>query len=50
MLVFEIDHAMIVHAMDDPSRFPYKLAPMHRLRDDFCAYLQQRAKAAPPPA
>ncbi len=50
LLVFEIDHAMIVHAMDDPSRFPYKLAPMHRLRDDFCAYLQQRAKAAPPPA
>ncbi|MDD2884220.1 MAG: hypothetical protein PHT48_04145 [Dechloromonas sp.] len=45
LLVFEIDHAMIVHAMDAPEVFPYKQAPMHQLRDDFCRYLARRVAA-----
>lgn len=35
LLIFEIDHAMIVHAMDDPEKFAYKQAPMQQLRQAF---------------
>lgn len=31
LLVFEADHAMIVHAMDPPAVYPYKQAPMARV-------------------
>ncbi|MEY2700595.1 MAG: hypothetical protein RIQ52_1350, partial [Pseudomonadota bacterium] len=39
LLIFEIDHAMIVHAMDDPEKFAYKQAPMQQLRRAFRAML-----------
>jgi hypothetical protein len=39
LLVFEIDHAMVVHAMDPEELFPYKQVQMHRVRDAFRDYL-----------
>ncbi|MBC7477840.1 MAG: hypothetical protein H7317_07060, partial [Pseudorhodobacter sp.] len=35
LLVFEVDTAMIVHDMDDPTLFPYKPAAMRGLFDAF---------------
>ena len=31
LLVFEVDHAMVVHAMDPPELFPYKQAQMRKV-------------------
>jgi glutathione synthase/RimK-type ligase-like ATP-grasp enzyme len=42
LLVFEIDHVMVVHAMDDPAQFPYKLIHMQKVKDAFCKLLDQR--------
>lgn len=41
LLVFEIDHAMVVHAMDSVELFPYKQAPMQRIFDAFRAMLSK---------
>lgn len=32
LLVFELDHCMVVHAMDSEKTFPYKLAPMQKVK------------------
>jgi glutathione synthase/RimK-type ligase-like ATP-grasp enzyme len=43
LLVFEIDHAMVVHAMDSEDLFPYKQAHMHKLQNAFRDFLLRRA-------
>jgi hypothetical protein len=39
LLVFEIDHAMVVHAMDPQDMFPYKQAQMCKVKDAFRNFL-----------
>lgn len=46
LLVFEIDHAMVVHAMDPEDLFPYKLVHMQKVKDAFRDYL---FRLRPPP-
>jgi glutathione synthase/RimK-type ligase-like ATP-grasp enzyme len=43
LLIFEVDHAMVVHAMDSVDVFPYKLAPMQKL---FAAFREMLIKVA----
>ena len=49
LLVFEIDHAMVVHAMDLEDQFPYKQVHMLKVKNAFRDYLfrLQAAQAAP---
>ncbi|MFH2134630.1 MAG: hypothetical protein ABII81_05555 [Pseudomonadota bacterium] len=42
LLIFEIDHTMVVHAMDSEELFPYKQQHIAKARDAFRAYLQRR--------
>lgn len=42
LLVFEIDHAMVVHAMDTEDMFPYKQIHMRKVRDAFEALVTRR--------
>lgn len=46
LLIFEIDSAAIVHALDDPAIFPYKLPPMRRVFAAFRDMLIARAHGA----
>jgi glutathione synthase/RimK-type ligase-like ATP-grasp enzyme len=50
LLIFEIDHAMVAHAMDPEHLFPYKQAQMSKVRQAFEAFLhslhQQEQQAA----
>lgn len=39
LLIFEIDHAMVVHAMDPEDLFPYKQVHMLKVKQAFEAYL-----------
>ncbi len=39
LLIFEIDHVMVVHAMDPEDLFPYKQAHMHKIQNAFREYL-----------
>ena len=39
LLIFEIDHAMVVHAMDTEAMFPYKQQHMGKVREAFRDYL-----------
>lgn len=39
LLVFEIDHIMVVHAMDLESLFPYKQVHMRKVQQAFCDFL-----------
>ncbi|MFZ4535342.1 ATP-grasp domain-containing protein [Propionivibrio sp.] len=39
LLVFEIDHAMVVHAMDPEHQFPYKQPHMLKVKNAFRDYL-----------
>ena len=39
LLVFEIDHAMVVHAMDSEAMFPYKQVHMLKVKAAFRDYL-----------
>src|SRR5262249_4382159 len=41
LLLFEADVAMIVHSMDPPDLFPYKLPQMQKVRDAFRAMLRK---------
>ena len=41
LLIFEVDHAMVVHAMDPVDVFPYKQPAMHKLFAAFRALLQK---------
>lgn len=43
LLIFEIDNAAIVHALDDPAVFPYKPPAMQKLFTAFRGLLQDRA-------
>jgi glutathione synthase/RimK-type ligase-like ATP-grasp enzyme len=42
LLIFEVDNAMVVHAMDDPGRYPYKGSVMDRVFGAFEALLRSR--------
>lgn len=39
LLIFEIDHAMVVHAMDTEAMFPYKQVHMRKVKEAFRDYL-----------
>lgn len=39
LLIFEIDHVMVVHAMDPVERFPYKQEPIHQIQTALCQLL-----------
>ncbi|HEY0909210.1 MAG TPA: hypothetical protein VGD75_03150, partial [Bradyrhizobium sp.] len=43
LLIFEADNTAIVHDMDPPDIFPYKLPQMRRVFDAFAAMLDRRA-------
>jgi len=43
LLVFDVDHAMVVHAMDPQAQFPYKQIYMSKVKDAFCDLLYARA-------
>lgn len=43
LLIFEVDHAMVVHSMDDEALFPYKQAPVAQLRAALRDFLLRRA-------
>ncbi|MDB5409678.1 MAG: hypothetical protein JWL84_4590 [Rhodospirillales bacterium] len=45
LLLFEADVAMIVHAMDPPEKYPYKLPAMRKLFAAFAELLQAGAAA-----
>jgi glutathione synthase/RimK-type ligase-like ATP-grasp enzyme len=47
LLVFEIDHAMVVHAMDLEQLFPYKQTHMLKVKNAMREYLCRRCAAAP---
>jgi glutathione synthase/RimK-type ligase-like ATP-grasp enzyme len=42
LLIFEIDHAMVVHAMDSLELFPYKQHHMHKVKAAFRDFLLRR--------
>lgn len=44
LLIFEVDPAMVVHAMDPVDLYPYKQAPMHKLFAAFRALLFRTAQ------
>jgi glutathione synthase/RimK-type ligase-like ATP-grasp enzyme len=41
-LVFEVDHAMVIHAMDTEDQFPYKQIHMHKVKTAFRELLLRR--------
>jgi len=47
LVLFEADIAMIVHLMDSPMIFPYKVAQMRKVFGAFAAMLEKRAMPAP---
>lgn len=47
LLIFEIDHAMVVHAMDSESLFPYKQGHMQKVRQAFERMLSARIDCFP---
>jgi glutathione synthase/RimK-type ligase-like ATP-grasp enzyme len=46
LLLFEIDHAMVVHAMDSETLFPYKQVHMLKVKNAFRDYLIRLTGAA----
>jgi glutathione synthase/RimK-type ligase-like ATP-grasp enzyme len=44
LLIFEVDNAMVVHAMDDPARYGYKQPVMARVFEAFAAMLRRAAQ------
>ena len=42
LLIFEVDHAMVIHAMDTEAQFPYKQIHMHKVKKAFRDLLLQR--------
>jgi hypothetical protein len=46
LLIFEIDHAMVVHAMDPEQLFPYKQVHMKKVEDAFRDYLVRLTSAS----
>lgn len=49
LLIFEIDHAMVVHAMDPEALFPYKQVHMRRVKQAFEDYLYRLQASQPAP-
>jgi len=47
LLIFEVDNAMVVHAMDDPGKYPYKGPAMDKVFRAFEGMLHRAAHAAP---
>lgn len=47
LLVFEIDHAMVIHAMDLEYQFPFKQVHMQKVKDAFRDYLFKLTSAVP---
>jgi glutathione synthase/RimK-type ligase-like ATP-grasp enzyme len=47
LLLFEADIAMIVHLMDSPAIYPYKVPQMRSIFSAFAAMLKERASLAP---
>jgi glutathione synthase/RimK-type ligase-like ATP-grasp enzyme len=45
LLVFEVDNAALVHGLDDPAIYPYKVPTMRRVFDAFRAMLDGRIRA-----
>jgi glutathione synthase/RimK-type ligase-like ATP-grasp enzyme len=43
LLIFEVDNAMVVHAMDDPAKYPYKRPMMDKVFTAFAAMLHRAA-------
>jgi hypothetical protein len=43
LLIFEADNTAVVHDMDPPDVFPYKLPQMRKVFDAFAAMLERRA-------
>lgn len=41
LLIFEVDHTMVVHAMDPVDLFPYKQFHMKKVQDAYVRYLQK---------
>ena len=50
LLVFEVDPGAVVHSMDHPELFPYKVPAMQKVFAAFRALLLRRARIAPPNA
>jgi glutathione synthase/RimK-type ligase-like ATP-grasp enzyme len=46
LLIFEVDNAMVVHAMDDPGKYPYKGPVMDKVFRAFEAMLHRAAQTA----
>ena len=42
LLVFEVDHVMVVHAMDPEDLFPYKQQHISKIRNAFREFLFER--------
>jgi len=42
LLLFEVDHVMVIHAMDPEDMFPHKQVHMAKVRDAFRGYILQR--------
>jgi len=47
LLIFEVDHAMIVHAMDSPAVYPYKQPQMARVFSAFRKLLEDSRNGIP---
>jgi len=47
LLIFEIDHAMVVHAMDPEQQFPYKQVHMQKVQNAFRDFLLRLTAARP---
>lgn len=50
LLIFEVDHAMVVHAMDPVDLYPYKQATIQKLFAAFRAMLLRAAEQAAAPS
>lgn len=48
LLVFEFANALVVHAIDDPALFPYKVAQMRKVFGAFAGMLQRHANLDDP--
>jgi glutathione synthase/RimK-type ligase-like ATP-grasp enzyme len=47
LLVFEVDHAMVIHAMDTEAQFPYKQIHMFKVKNAFRELLLRRMARHP---
>ena len=50
LLIFEADNTAVVHNMDSPELFPYKVPQMRKVFEAFAAMLHRRAGDGREPA